>query len=107
MDALLKEQMAPILRRIASALVEATPENWDSAMLRVRMNEHAQGTIGFAHEISSEVFPNEIVWPTDEIFLATRELQQLCGRAGHRFSTLTFAVKRVGQDWEYESDFDY
>jgi hypothetical protein len=107
MDALLTEQMTPILRRIASALVEATPENWDSATLRVRMNEHAQGTIGLALEISSEVFPNELVWPTDEIFVAARELQQLCGGAGRPFSTLTFAVKRVGQDWEYGSDFEY
>lgn len=107
MDASLTERMTPILQRIASALVEATPEYWDSAMLRVRVNENGNGTIGLAHEISCEAFPNELAQPTDEIFIATRELQQLCGGAGQPFSKLTFAVKRVGQDWKYESDFNY
>lgn len=107
MDASLTERMTPILQRIAIALVEATPENWDSATLRVRINERAQGTTGLAHEISSEAFPNELVQPTEELFVATRELQQVCGAAGQPFSKLTLSVRRVGQDWKYESDFDY
>jgi hypothetical protein len=107
MDASLSDRMTPLLQRLATALVQATPEKWDSAKLLVRVIDRAEGATEMAHEIACEEFPNELISPTDEIFAATRELQQFCSLSGQPFRTLTFAVNRVGQHWKYETDFGY
>jgi hypothetical protein len=103
----LQERMGPVLQELATALVQATPEWWTEATMRVEVQEHSDGTTGMSHSIASEQHPRDIVVATDEIFAATRELQMLCAAASKPWSTLVFRIKQVDEDWNFTTTFEY
>ena len=99
--------MTPILQRMASALVEATPEWWTAAAMRVEVTHYPEGHTGMAHSIWSEQYRRDLVEPTDDIYRATHELQQLCERAGQPWSALEFQIEKDGDGWRFQSNFEY
>jgi hypothetical protein len=99
--------MAPLLQRIAGALVEAMPEWWTEAAIRVEVKHHPDTVTGMPHTIWSEQYPRELVVPTDDIYEATRALQQLCEQAGQPWSALVFRVEQVGEEWRFTTNFEY
>ena len=103
----LQERMTPLLQRIAGALVEATPEWWTEATMRVEVKHDPNGSTGMPHSIWSERHPRDVVEPTDEIYAATRALQQLCEQAGQPWSALVFRIEQAGDGWRFGTDFEY
>ena len=102
----LQERMTPILQRLAAALVEATPEWWSEATLRVEVRRSGQDT-SISHSIWSDQHPRDVVEATEEIFAASRALQLLCEQAGQPWVGLVFRIEQVGEAWRFESVFEY
>jgi hypothetical protein len=107
MAADLQEQMTPILQRIAGALIEATPEWWAAAAMRVEVKHYQNGDTGMPHSIWSEQHPQDVVEPTDEIYAATYALRQVCKQAGQPWSALVLRIEQVGEGWRFSTEFEY
>jgi hypothetical protein len=99
--------LSPLLPKLASPLIQATPEHWTEATLRVEVKTYPDGRIGLAHDIKSEQYPQDVVSANDEIFALTREIQLLCDQAGHPWSVFTYRVEQVGNNWKFSSNFEY
>lgn len=102
----LQQKMSPILQRIASALIAATPESWTTATMRVEFNREPNGDTVLGHSIWSEQ-PPTIAFPTDEIYAATHELYQLCEKAKKPWSALVFRIQQVDEGWKFTTDLEY
>jgi hypothetical protein len=100
------QTMTPILQRIASALIEATPDTWTAATMRVEAKRNPNGELEMPHSIWSDQHPKFAI-PTDDLFAATYELQQLCEKAKKPWSALVFRIEQVGDDWKFTTDFEY
>jgi hypothetical protein len=99
--------MSPLLRELGGALIEVAPEWWTEATMRVEVKRYPNGDTGMSHSVRSEQYPRDVVQATDEIFAATRALQQLCERAGQPWSALVVRVEQVGEAWRFSTDFEY
>jgi hypothetical protein len=99
--------MSPLLQRIASALVEATPEWWTEATMRVEFNRYPDGKTGMPHSIWSDQHQRDLVEPTDDIFAATYALHQLCEQAGQSWSALLICVELADGQWRFKTTFEY
>ena len=102
----LQELEAPIEKRIADALIEATPECWCAARLEVSIREE-DGVVGMPHTISSPEGRREVVAPTDEIMAATFELRELFRQHGRSWRRLVFDVTSEGEAWRYVARYAY
>lgn len=106
----LQEQQKPIFERIAFALVQATPEHWTSAVLELTSSNAiepvADTESGFGHSIFNTSHPRDMVFPTDEIYSATRELELLSRDFGDDWKRLIFKIEQSGNDWRYEVDIE-
>jgi hypothetical protein len=100
------ENMSAILRRVGGALIEATPEWWSEATLRVEVQKSARGT-SISHSIRSEQHPKDVVVATDDIVAGTRELQLLSESAGESWSAFVMQVRQEGDDWKFNINFEY
>lgn len=100
------EAMSPILRRLASHLVANLPADWSEAKLRVEVTRSPEGT-SLAHSIQSERHSHGLAVGTDDLFLATRELQLLCDAAGEPWSALVAEVEQVEGQWRFTVSFEY
>jgi hypothetical protein len=103
----LQKQMTPLLRQIASSLIEATPEWWTEAMLRVEVEYGPDDELSMSHADQSAEYPQDVVEATDDILAATRALQLLCAKAKKPWSALTFRIEQTGNDWQFSTDFEY
>jgi hypothetical protein len=101
----LQEEQAPIFKRIASALVEATPEWWSSATLELSVRETLEG-VDIAHCISNAEFPRDFVTPTDELSSATRELVLASQRHQDGWKRCLFRVTQEGDAWRFVAEFE-
>ena len=104
--ATLQELEEPIEGRIASALIEATPESWQQARLEVEVREQAS-MLGMPHKISSPEGRREVVVATEEIMAATYELRELFKNHGKAWRRLVFDITSQNGDWRYVAHFDY
>ena len=102
-----QERLTAHLERVASALVEATPEWWNSAVMKVQVKRLPDGLFSMPHEIWSEQYPRDIVVATDEVLAATRELLQVCEQEGQAWSTLIIRIEQVDDAWKHSTDFIY
>jgi len=100
------EKMGAILKRIGGALIEATPDWWSAATLRVEVRKSAEGT-AIKHSIQSDQHPKDIVVATDDIFTATRELQLLSEQAGEPWSAFVMQVRNENGEWKFNINFEY
>jgi hypothetical protein len=106
----LQEQQTPIFQRMAIALLRATPEHWNTAILELRPPSTQDPSTGievaYGHSIYSPEFSRELISPTDELYAATYELYSLSKRVGDHFKRLLFRVERMGTDWRLKAQFD-
>jgi hypothetical protein len=102
----LREEQSPIFRRLACALVEATPEWWSAAELELVAPPSGLGS-GLAHSIWSDEHPHDLVIPTDEIMEATRALELASVQRGDDWSRSAFRIMRgpSGQ-WRFSVTFE-
>src|SRR4051812_7051535 len=96
----MSDDLTAVLRKLARALIEATPETWTDATLRLQARSD-----GLAHTIESEAHPSEPIIATDDVLAATRELQRLCEARMEPFVSLTFRVALEGDAWRFTADF--
>jgi hypothetical protein len=102
----LHDGMTPILHRLASALIEAIPEEWSEVTLRTEVNRAGANT-RITHSITSEEHPGVPVLGSEELFLATRELQLLCDETGQPWSALVVRLEEVEGQWRFNANFEY
>jgi hypothetical protein len=104
--ALNPDLVSPILRRLAGALIASIPVEWSEAKLRVEVDRSAEGT-SIAHAIQSERHSPGVAVGTEELFVATRELQLLCDEAGEPWLALVVQVEQVEGQWRFSAKFEY
>ena len=102
----IQDQMTPILRQIATALIETTPEEWSKATLRSEASRSG-GQTELAHSIWSDLHPAEVAVGTEDLFLAVRELQLVCDGAGHPWSALVVQIEQEEGQWRFTANFEY
>lgn len=100
------ESMTAIVRRISTALIEATPESWTDATLRVEVKKVGEQT-SIGHAIHSEQHPKDVVVATDKIFTATRQLQLFSEKAGEPWSAFVMMLRQENGDWKINFKFEY
>jgi hypothetical protein len=102
----LQDEQTPIFRRMADALVEATPEWWSAAALELTAPASGFGS-GLEHTISSTEHPRDVVVATDEVFEATRALELASVRHGDSWRRCVF---RIAQEpagaWRFTAEFE-
>ena len=91
-----------ILAILANALIEATPEWWDRAILTVEASDE-----GFGYSIRNEKYPRDIVTPTDEIYSGMFRLQDLFEAHGKSWRRAILEVERIDAEWEYAVRYEY
>jgi len=103
----LQGEQAPIERRIASALIEATPESWDAAEMRVRRIENDDRE-RMQIEITNPRGSRELVGPTEEIYAALYALSDCFRAHGAVWREVQYSVtlKDTG-DWQFQISFAY
>ncbi|HEY1065550.1 MAG TPA: hypothetical protein VGE52_05560 [Pirellulales bacterium] len=104
------ERLNPLFIDLASALIEATPEWWTEALLRVkavRTPEEQALPTKKTHKISSREFLKDIVVATDDVVAASRAIQADCDAAGELWSELEFRVEQSGGEWTFHAAFQY
>jgi hypothetical protein len=99
-------QQGDILKALAHALVNATPETWDEATLELEVGDE-----GLGHTITSAAHRDEIVTATDDVFAQTMALQDLFESRGQSFRTAEIRVYREDRDgvenWKFKVKFAY
>jgi hypothetical protein len=98
-----------IIQALGSALIAATPENWDSATLELATDAHAEGhgLQGLSHSIHGPLGTVDVVFPSDEVFEATRRLELMFREANEMWKRATVRVWLDGESWRFASDFEY
>jgi hypothetical protein len=92
-----------IYQLISTGLIEATPENWNSAILKLNYSDDC-----LSHCILSDEGHQEIVSASEEIFSATRELEILLKSNKKMFSSALLRVWMNENDlWKYSIEFTY
>jgi len=99
------ERMTEILKRIGGALIQAIPESWTDATLRVEVRTDAEGT-SITHSIKSAK-RRDIVMGSDDLFAATRELQLFSEQAEEPWTTFEMQVYEKDGQWKFEINFEY
>jgi hypothetical protein len=102
----LQEDEEPIEKRIASLLVEATPEWWRKARLEVEVREE-DGVLGMPHTIVSPEGLRDIVVPTDELLAATYDLLQVFRKHGAEWRRLVLEISDDDGAWRFVAHYDY
>ena len=81
-DDLFYAEQTRIFQKLTDGLIEATPEWWSRATLLIERGED-----GFGYVIRSKGHPRDIATPTDELYEAAFELQDLFGIARQALQT--------------------
>lgn len=104
--ATLDEEQTPIFVAITNALVEATPEWWNSATLELTAPDGVFGS-GLEHSISNSDHAQDVVVATDELMEATRALELVCVRHGDSWRRCVFQIHEAGDgDWGFTANFE-
>jgi predicted GNAT superfamily acetyltransferase len=97
----------PIDRAIAEALIEATPEWWNSIMLEISHVEHPAAS-GYRHRLWSPDGHKDRVEITEALLAQMRKLAALFEEAGHPWRKATYKVTiEPNKDYVYVVDCDY
>jgi hypothetical protein len=101
-------EQTEILTAMARALISATPEQWNSALLELTTSRPTAKTTGLSHTISSPEGHRDIVVATDELLQETSRLQILHERKGNMFVRVAFSVSKDSDgDWRFHTDWVY
>ena len=96
-----------LYERLADALIEATPEWWNSAVMEVE-SKYEHGVISHSHSIYSEEHSKDIVEATDDIFQLTFELTELFKQYGPIWKKAFIRVwKEAEEKWRFNITYTY
>ena len=86
--------------------IRNVPPSWKAATLTLKAPDHGLGT-GVSHSITSPEGRRDIVFPSDELMLATRKFE--LGSVKHKldWKKLVVSVEKDGESWKSKIDFDY
>lgn len=93
---------------VVRALLSILPETWTSAQLKLERTLEEGGVIGCAHSISSPHGYKGFVEPSDELYEATGNLEELFDRHHRPWKRAKLLVE-LGSDgkWDYTIDYEY
>jgi hypothetical protein len=105
----LQDAQHPILERIATALIDAIPEHWTFAQLRLIAPAKGIGTYpeSASHSITNPTHPHEFLAPTEELSTATWDLEQICRSHRSYWKRVVITVRLVDGDWDWAAKFEY
>jgi hypothetical protein len=104
----LQELERPLDEAIVNGLIEATPEWWVAAVLRISRTEAQTGRKGFAHIITSPEGHRDIVQATSDITEATFKLADLFAKFGKPWKQVVYSIQKLPEGgWKYVADYDY
>ncbi len=95
-------RQSEILGRTANALIEATPAWWRNAIMVVEKQPD-----GFGYAIRCEQYPQDIVTPTEDVFSAVFELQDLFQKRGKLWTRAVFTLQNEADEWSYDVEYEY
>ena len=102
-DELFFSEQGEILKALAAALINATPDDWLDFMLSLEVTDE-----GCGHTITSEQHPDDIVAATTDVFDSTSRLEDLFKRRGEPWKR---AIIRVWQTpdgkWKFSGTYGY
>lgn len=92
-----------LYEKVVGALIDSTPEHWYSFNLGL-----SKGGSGFIHSVESNEGHEDLVSPSEQVLLATRNLQLYQDRISEPFSEAIFRVWLDDSDsWHFEAKFEY
>ncbi len=101
----------PIHAGIASELVSLSPEHWDSVHLELERKPYPEGLgvtgEGVAHSIKGPDGCKEILLPTPELFVFTRQLELAFQEHGSEWRKVEYRVWYESGEWRWEVHFQY
>lgn len=101
----LQDEETPIDQEIVNELVGLVPEAWNRVVLEVKYSVDERGE-GFEHSISNPDGHRDLVEPSDAIYAATWELQELFRKYGGSWTRVTYRVSIEDDGIEYRVNFD-
>ena len=101
----LQDEQAPRDNAVCNAMLDSTPESWQTIVLTLERCQDAQ--VGeLLHSLQSpEGHPP--VAPSDSLLAATFELDALFARYGKRFTRATYRVDARATPMKFEAEFSY
>jgi hypothetical protein len=104
----LQERERAIDESIVEQLVQATPEWWKAAVLKITRSTKPGGIEGFAHLITSPEGYRDVVQATDETFQLTMQLADLFTTFGKPWQQVVYSVSQSANgSWKYTADYGY
>lgn len=101
----LQDEETPIDQEIVNELVSLAPEAWTRVVLEVKYSVDERGE-GFEHSISNPDGHRDLVEPSDAIYAATWELQELFRKYGGSWTRVTYRVSIEDDGIEYRVNFE-
>ena len=103
----LQEKQAPIDRAIVEALIAATPETWNSALMVVERRDEGPNE-KMSIEITSPERHKDLVGPTDEIYEGLYRLSDCFRKQGKVWRAVRYQVNLAPTgDWKFEVSFEF
>ena len=96
-----------INQELATAMIEATPENWNAIKLEIEQ-ENVNGNIAIKHKISSPEGHDDLIMATDEIISATSKLSFLFESNNKPWKKVECLTAQNNEgNWSIECQFTY
>lgn len=96
-----------IMQRLFIELIKLLPVHWKAAILTLTAPPEGLGR-GVTLSVTSPEGHRDPVFPTtDELLLATRELELGCKHRDMLWKRVVVSVKKVGEDWNSTANFEY
>ena len=98
----------PIFQELGAALIDTTPEDWESAELTIEPAESKPGMSALTCSVRSPDGKDDPVVPGEQVWSLVRRLQLLFEGGGTPFRRAVVTV-RLGDDdkWRLATSFDY
>jgi hypothetical protein len=103
----LQKEQQEIDARIVYELIEVIPETWNTAVMEVDYLEDGENQ-RYSHSIKNPEGLKGIAFPSDAIFVATRELFLVFKKHGFSCKKVVYTISLEPEgDWSYQAKFEY
>jgi hypothetical protein len=103
----LQEEQQSIDSRIVCELVEIIPDTWNDAILQIEYVKNGE-TESYSHTIKNPEGASISAFPSDALYLATRELSIVFRKYGYQWKKVIYTISLLPDgDWSYKANFEY
>lgn len=103
----LQEEQQLIDSRIVCELVEVIPDTWNSAILQIEYVKNGENE-SYSHRINNLEGHNISAFPSDALYLATRDLSIVFKKYGCQWRKVIYTISLLPDgDWSYKANFEY